>query len=156
MPQSSMVNEMKINIYTDGLPEAAREIREKVFMQEQGFQDEFDSVDAEAAHIVIYRNEKKPAATCRVFWDNERQSYVIGRLAVCREYRGMNLGAAAVEEAEHYICEKGGLCVLLHAQCRVRVFYEKLGFVACEEPDEEEGCPHIWMKKELQRPADKM
>ena len=149
MPQSSMVNEIYSNIYTDGLPEAAREIREKVFIREQGFQDEFDSVDVEAAHIVVYRNEKQPAATCRVFWDEEKQSYVLGRLAVCREYRGTNLGAAAVERAERYICEKGGCRVALHAQCRVRAFYEKLGFTVFGEPDEEEGCPHIWMEKEL-------
>lgn len=151
MLQSLTVSEMNIKVYTDGLPEEAKEIREKVFVEEQGFQEEFDSVDTEAAHIVVYLDKEQPAATCRVFWDGEMQSYVIGRLAVRREYRGMNLGAVAVEEAERYICEKGGCQIVLHAQCRVRAFYEKLGFAIYGEPDEEEGCPHIWMKKRLPR-----
>ena len=140
---------MYSKVYTDGLPEEARKIRENVFIREQGFQNEFDHVDKEAVHIVVYRDEKQPVATCRVFWDKGMQSYVLGRLAVCKECRGMKLGAAAAKEAEQYVREKGGCQVMLHAQCRVCSFYEKLGFVMEGEPDEDEGCPHIWMKKVL-------
>ncbi len=35
----------------------------------------------------------------------------------------------------------------LHAQCRVKNFYEKSGYQAYGEIDEDEGCPHIWMRK---------
>lgn len=140
---------MNIKLYTDGCPEEAKEIREKVFIEEQGFQSEFDHLDAEAAHVVVYDDKELPVATCRVFWDEEQKSYVIGRLAVRREWRGKKLGAAAVQGAEHYILQNHCHSVVLHAQCRVRPFYEKLGFVSYGEIDEDEGCAHIWMKKEL-------
>lgn len=140
---------MNSKLYTDGCPEEARKIREKVFIEEQGFLSEFDDLDAEAAHVVIYADKELPVATCRVFWDEEKDSYVIGRLAVCREWRGKKLGAAAVQEAERYILQNHGHRVALHAQCRARSFYEKLGFVSYGEIDEDEGCAHIWMKKEL-------
>ena len=45
--------------------------------------------------------------------------------------------------------EKGGKSISLHAQCRVRAFYEKLGFCGYGVEDEDEGCPHCWMKKQL-------
>lgn len=47
------------------------------------------------------------------------------------------------------IREKGGKSISLHAQCRVRAFYEKLGFCGYGVEDEDEGCPHCWMKKQL-------
>lgn len=41
-------------------------IRIKVFMEEQGFKNEFDDIDNRAIHIVLYK-EGKPVGTCRVF-----------------------------------------------------------------------------------------
>ena len=38
----------------DTLPEAAREIRTAVFMEEQGFREEFDELDGESVHLVLY------------------------------------------------------------------------------------------------------
>lgn len=37
----------------------------------------------------------------------------------------------------------------LHAQCRVKSFYEKLGYTEFGEIDDDEGCPHIWMNKQI-------
>ena len=45
---------MKFRIYTAGLPEEAKKIRLEVFVKEQGFEEEFDSVDDTAAHIVLF------------------------------------------------------------------------------------------------------
>ena len=36
------------------LPEDAALIRQKIFMEEQGFVDEFDAIDPQADHIVLY------------------------------------------------------------------------------------------------------
>ena len=44
---------MKILVYHD-FPACAKEIREKVFIEEQGFQSEFDEIDGRAAHLVAF------------------------------------------------------------------------------------------------------
>ncbi len=134
---------VKAHVY---LSEDARAIREAVFMKEQGFQNEFDSVDEIATHLVLYDGEAA-VATCRVFWEETLHAYVLGRLAVRKEYRGKALGSLMVEEAVRYVKIKGGKELLLHAQCRVVDFYQKLGFHAFGEMEDDEGCPHIWMKK---------
>ena len=116
---------MYIRVYHT-LPGDAVLIREEVFMKEQGFQDEFDETDQTASHIVLYI-ENIPAAACRFF-------------------PGQPQGLAA---AESEIRMLGGRRVILHAQQQARPFYEKQGYSAYGEPDFDEDCPHIWMKKEL-------
>ena len=139
---------MKTTIY-EGIPKYAKEIRQKVFVDEQGFQNEFDEIDYVAAHIVLFDEDNTPVATCRVFWDEAMESYILGRLAVIKEYRGKNIGSVLVREAEKYVHKKGGDCICLHAQCRVSAFYEKSGFTQFGAIEDDEGCPHIWMKKWL-------
>jgi predicted GNAT family N-acyltransferase len=131
------------------LPEAAVSIRKKVFMEEQGFQKEFDEIDERAVHLVLFDDKGAAAATCRVFYDTALESYILGRLAVVKEYRGQKLGAAMIAEAEKYVCSVQGEYLALHAQCRVKEFYQKMGFREYGEVEDDEGCPHIWMKKKL-------
>ncbi len=132
----------------DTLPEEARYIRITVFVKEQGFKEEFDSDDNISTHIVMFDGDK-PAATVRFYFDNDKQEYMIGRLAVLREYRGRGLGGEIVREAERLIKEKGGTSISLHSQCRAQSFYERLGYKAFGESDFDEDCPHQWMKKSL-------
>lgn len=138
---------MKIIVYNT-MCEYAMTVRKKVFVQEQGFHDEFDETDASAFHLVMF-HDKEPIATCRVFESSQKGVYIIGRLAVLKEYRGRNYGADMVKEAVSLVLEKGGYAVSLHAQCRVKEFYNKLGFQEFGTVEEEEGCPHVWMKKML-------
>ena len=132
----------------DTLPEEAQHIRRCVFMDEQGFKDEFDDIDKKAYHIVLF-SDSEPAATCRVFYDENADSFVLGRLAVMKNFRGQALGAKAVAEAEKLAVSKGGKSIVLHAQCRVSEFYEKQGYTRFGEIDYDEGCEHIWMKKNI-------
>ena len=138
---------MKIKIY-EQLPEDAKYIRRKVFMEEQGFENEFDDIDNMCTHILIY-DSANPVATCRFYYNDERQSYVIGRIAVLKEFRGKNYGAELLKAAENEITKKQGNSIELSAQVRVADFYEKNGYVALDEVHDDEGCPHVWMRKEL-------
>ena len=142
------MNDMKAEIF-DFLPDEAHEIRIKVFIEEQGFENEFDSIDSEAVHILMRDENRIPVATCRVFWDNNMNSHVLGRLAVLKEYRGRGVGSDAVRAALEYVRDSGGKKLMLHSQCRASAFYEKLGFASFGEIELDEGCPHIWMVKEL-------
>ena len=139
---------MKILIY-DCLPDEAKQIRQRVFVEEQGFCNEIDEIDNVAEHFVVYMDEAMPVATCRVFWDGVIKGYVVGRFAVYKEYRGKKIGSAMMKEAEKHVQEIGGKCIVLHAQCQVSEFYRKLGYAEYGEVENIEGCPHVWMKKEL-------
>lgn len=132
----------------DELPEEAKYIRITVFVEEQGFKEEFDTDDNISTHIVLF-NDKEPVATGRFYFDSEKQEYMIGRLAVIKEYRGKGLGSEIVKEAERLIKLKGGKSVSLHSQCQAQPFYENLGYTAFGESDFDEDCPHQWMRKEL-------
>ena len=130
------------------LPEEAREIREEVFVREQGFQEEFDEIDGYAVHLVLFC-DGTPAAVCRFYTQKEEGGYVFGRLAVRKAYRGRSLGALLLAEAEREIKKAGGRTVRLHAQRQAQPFYEKQGYAAYGETDFDEGCPHVWMEKRL-------
>ena len=137
---------METVIY-EGIPNQAKEVRQKVFVNEQGCYNEFDDIDETATHIVMFDEDKTPVATCRIFWDTVMNTHILGRLAVIKEYRGRTIGSVIVREAEKYIQKNGGKSIVLHAQCRLTAFYQKLGFAEFGDIGDDEGCPHIWMKK---------
>jgi len=141
---------MKIAIY-ESLPKEAKQIRQTVFVEEQGFCEEFDQTDDAAAHFVAYGEDDLPVGTCRVFWNSAMAGYVLGRLAVLREFRNKHIGAALMGEAEKYAQRAGGKSLILHAQCQVSGFYRKLGFAEYGEVEDEQGCPHVWMKKDIEK-----
>ena len=136
---------MELKIFS-GLPDCAREIRQKVFVDEQGFKTEFDDIDETAIHLVGF-DGNTPAATCRIFKDKDDGVYILGRLAVLKEYRGKRLGAYVLNEAERYVREIGGKCIVLHAQVRASGFYKKAGYFEFGDEFYDEYCPHISMKK---------
>lgn len=159
---------MKVAIY-ETLTDPAREIRKNVFIDEQGFEEEYDEIDEVAVHFVLFEDEpssierssieqsaieqsaieQSAIATCRVFWNEEMNAYTLGRLAVIAKSRGKNIGSILVHEVEKYVRLRGGTEIVLHAQCRASEFYRKLGFAEFGEVQDEEGCPHIWMRKPL-------
>lgn len=142
---------MKTTIYEKNLPECAKTIRQVVFEEEQGFVDEFDETDEIATHFVMFDEDERPVATCRIFWDEERNTYILGRLAVIKEYRHQNIGSLIMQEAEKYVHNIGGKSIALHAQCQASGFYGKNGYVEFGNIDDEQGCPHVWMKKTLEK-----
>ena len=138
---------MDFKVY-DYLPESAKFVRQTVFVEEQGFVNELDETDNIATHIVLY-DEKTPAATCRIFQGEKSGEYILGRLAVMKDYRGKNIGSMMLAEAEKCASDKGGNILMLHSQCRAKDFYAKSGYTEFGEIGYDEGCPHIWMKKQL-------
>ena len=121
-------------------------LRTAVFVEEQGFQNEFDQTDQTCAHLVLY-DDGKPIATCRYF--GEGATYHIGRVAVLKAYRGQNLGSKIMQLAEAEIKKDGGKRITLSAQVRAKDFYEKLGYRASGKTYFDEYCAHIQMVKEL-------
>lgn len=138
---------MKIKIF-EKLNDEARLIRTKVFVEEQGFKNEFDAIDDISSHVVVY-DSNDPIAVGRFYYDSEKETYVIGRVAVAKEFRKRGFGGKIITAAEYAIKLQGGSAVILSAQCRAMDFYHKLGYKEFGETYLDEFCPHIWMKKEI-------
>lgn len=135
----------------DYLPQEAIEIRTVVFVEEQGFKQEFDKIDESAYHLIIYE-DSKAVANGRLFKDDTMENaYIIGRLAVIKNYRNRHLGAKLIELLEAKVKSLKGERISLSAQCRAKAFYEKLGYVASGDIYLDEYCPHIHMEKYLER-----
>ena len=123
-------------------------VRVKVFVNEQGFRDEFDDIDGYAFHVTAYDGEKVIGCG-RFFSETDNNEYHIGRIAVLPEYRGMGIGSAIMSEIEKYCVSMGVRRVVLSAQRRAIIFYEKSGYKSRGEEYLDEGYPHIEMIKNL-------
>jgi predicted GNAT family N-acyltransferase len=128
-----------------GLPPDARTIRQAVFVDEQGFHDEFDALDETATHLVAYEDGR--AVGCCRFYRDASGAYHVGRIAVVRSRRGEGLGAQMVAAVENVLKGRGVPALRLSAQVRVQPFYEKLGYAAKGEIYLDEFCEHITMEK---------
>lgn len=138
---------MRIEVY-DKVVDEARYIRETVFLQEQGFEKEYDEYDNVAKTIVIYDGDEA-IATCRLYWDNEVNCHHMGRIAVLKHRRGEGLGVIIVTEGEKVIKSLGGKEVFISGQIQVAEFYKKLGYTQYGEVYMEENHPHVALKKIL-------
>ncbi len=135
------------HIFSNGtVPDEARKIRQEVFMDEQGFSYEFDENDNISIHILLFCDDK-PAGTARLFDDGN--GWHIGRVAVKKKFRGLNLGVEIMSRIEDKARELGADKIALSAQCRVRGFYEKCGYTADGDIYLDEYCEHIHMEKLL-------
>ena len=123
-------------------------IRTTVFVNEQKFNEEFDTVDNNCTHIVLYI-DGKAAACCRFFPGDKKNEYYIGRVACLKEYRGKSLGRIIMEKAEDEIRKAGGRLVAVSAQLRISGFYERLGYTKMGDIYLDEYCQHIHMEKTL-------
>ena len=126
----------------------AMAVRNTVFVEEQGFVDEFDDTDKIALHLVMYHGDT-PVGVCRVFRDREEGAWLLGRFAIMKAYRGKGNGSLLLAAAEACVREAGGRSITLHAQCRAAPFYQKNGYTPFGEIEYEQDCPHIAMKMEV-------
>lgn len=123
-------------------------IRTKVFVEEQGYEDEFDDIDAYAEHITIF-SDGEAVGCARCFPESESsRCYIVGRVATLPEFRGRGIGRMLVKECESAASRKGALSMRLHAQARLEGWYAGMGYKRIGDVDyEDEGQPHIWMEK---------
>ncbi len=139
-------NNLNVNVF-QALPIEAINIRNEVFVEEQGFQEEFDTADHIATHLVGFIDDKS-VATARIIPQKDN-SFMIGRVAVRKDYRGLGLGAKIIFEAEKVIKALNGKSIYIHSQLQAVPFYEKQGYSPTGEVDFEEDCEHWMLKKDI-------
>ena len=127
----------------------AKIVRQTVFVDEQGFTDEFDDIDDIAYHVVLF-DKDKPVATGRCFTDEKHpKSYHIGRVAVLKEYRNKHLGDMIIKNLEDYIKSTGADTIELSSQYQVKPFYARHGYIEEGEEYLDQFWPHKKMVKKL-------
>ncbi len=139
---------LTFKIIKNELPLEARFIREEVFVKEQGFKEEFDSIDNFATHILAFK-DNKAVGTARFFHSVKENKYLIGRLAVLKEYRKQNIGKEILKVIEEELKKVSINKVYLASQKRAVIFYEKCGYIKEGDYFLDEHYPHIWMYKNL-------
>jgi len=127
----------------------ARAIRREVFIEEQRVpeEEEYDSFDEQALHLMVYVDEE-PAATGRIWHDGT--GFRIGRLAVRKKFRGQKIGDLALRLLIYKTFASGADKIDINAQTYIMPLYRKFGFKEHGEEFMEAGIPHMAMtlKKE--------
>jgi ElaA protein len=117
-------------------------LRVRVFVVEQecAFQ-ELDGLDAEAEHVWTRGPAGEVVAYLRVLTDGE--STRIGRIVTAPEHRGTGAGAALMRAV---LADIDGP-VVLGAQVQAQGFYARLGFAVDGPGYDEDGIPHVPMRR---------
>jgi predicted GNAT family N-acyltransferase len=119
-----------------------RQIREAVFIEEQGVPQEleWDNLDDNAEHFLAYIGEE--VVGCARLIDHKK----IGRMAVLKAYRNQYVGREIVDHIKRFASQKRYTLLQLSAQCHAYGFYRRCGFTAYSTPFNDANIPHINME----------
>ena len=127
-------------------PASIREIRQQVFIDEQGVPPEleWDATDEIADHYLVVDANNTPLATARLFAALEETAR-IGRMAVLPAARGKGVGEALLR---YLMAECAGRyqSVQLSAQEYAIGFYQRAGFHVSSDRYDDAGIPHVDMR----------
>jgi predicted GNAT family N-acyltransferase len=128
--------------------EAARSIRERVFIDEQDCppEEEWDGYDETSRHVLGWV-EGTPVATAR--WravpHDEEIVAKLERFAVLPAHRDAGYGTQLVQSVLEDARRAGFDTFLVHAQAHLEDWYADLGFRSTGRTFEEVGIPHVEM-----------
>ena len=128
--------------------EAARAIRERVFIDEQDCppEEEWDGHDETSRHV-LGRVEGEAVATAR--WravpHGDEIVAKLERFAVLSSHRGQGYGTQLVKHLLNDARRAGFDTCLVHAQAHLEDWYATLGFESTGRTFEEVGIPHVEM-----------
>ena len=128
----------------DELGEAARQVREAVFVLEQGVPRniEVDQRDRVSRHVIARDGDGQTIGTGRLLPNGQ-----IGRMAVQADWRGKGVGRALLERLLEEADRQDQRYLALHAQTQAGGFYRRFGFVDEGPEFMEAGIPHRTMVK---------
>ena len=129
-------------------------VRQTVFVEEQGVDEEieYDEHEDAAVHFVAYEDDLEagePIGAARLREPNEGVGKV-ERVAVLESHRENGVGRELMDALEAEADSDGLETLELHAQTRAAGFYRGLGYEQYGEEFEEAGIPHVAMKKSLE------
>ncbi len=122
--------------------------RSEVFVVEQNcvYQD-VDGVDPLSRHLFMIDDDGVICAYLRWFPGSEEGIAQIGR--VLSRYRRRGIGSILLGYASDEIRERGYQGIRVEAQTYAVPFYERAGFAVTSDEFDEDGIPHVEMRKRL-------
>lgn len=138
------INNLDIK-YFDELNQDIINLRTKVFIDEQGFKNEFDDYDKISKYVVIYQNNQA-IGTGRIYFENDK--YHIGRICVLKENRIFRIGSIILMALEK-TC-KASKEIIISSQDQAKDFYLKNNYKLTNKVYYDEHCLHVEMKKVTQ------
>jgi ElaA protein len=123
--------------------------RADVFVLEQAcLYRDIDGSDSDAWHLSAYHGAAL-AGYLRVLPPGPEHADVrIGRVLNQAAWRGCGLGRELLAQAlERIAAHWPGVPVSLHAQAHLQRFYGAFGFLPSSEIHDEDGIPHVWMRR---------
>ena len=138
------LNNLEIK-YFDSLNDDIKNLRIEIFINEQGFINEFDDKDLISKFVVVYQNNKA-IGTGRVYLEDNQ--YHIGRICVSKKHRINRIGSIILMALEKTL-EKGKE-IILSSQDQAKDFYLKNNYKLTNNQYYDEHCLHIEMKKMTQ------
>jgi predicted GNAT family N-acyltransferase len=136
--------------------EGAFRVRRLVFVEEQAVpaEEEWDSYDPVATHLIVSAVDGEASdpdlvvATARLV-EIEPGIGKVGRVAVLKPFRSRGIGAQLMTHVDTVAKARQCRMLVLHSQCTVIPFYERLGYVAEGPVFQEARIDHRLMRKEL-------
>lgn len=129
---------------------AALALRQAVFVLEQRcFYLDADGRDRAARHLLGWGSDGALLAYLRAFPPGAiHPEASIGRVLTAPSVRGRGWGRALVREGHRRVAAQWGpVPIRLSAQAHLRGFYESLGYAVCGPGYEEDGIPHLPMRR---------
>lgn len=126
-------------------------LRSAVFVVEQACAyEDIDGLDLAEGTVHVIGREEGIAAYARVLAPgDEHPTPRVGRVVVAPGARGRQVARPLMRKAlETCASHWPGLAVELGAQAHLTAFYESLGFEAVSEPYDDDGIPHVWMRRD--------
>jgi predicted GNAT family N-acyltransferase len=135
---------------TEADRDAAYALRRQVFEIEQNVPRPLDrdAFDYQANHVVAFDETGRLVGTGR-FVRRDNRVVQIGRMAVAADHRRHGVGALMCDALERMAVLRGIAEVVLHAQLGSVKFFEHRGYKQEGEVFQEEGVPHVKMRKVL-------
>jgi predicted GNAT family N-acyltransferase len=127
----------------------ASQVRVEVFVKEQGIAAdlEWDALDAQVTHAVVYDHDQQPIATGRLIAPTMPEGPAkIGRMAVLKAFRGQGVGSQVLQALMIEATKWGYQQIELSAQAHAAAFYAQHGFAAEGVPYDDVGIAHVTMR----------
>jgi predicted GNAT family N-acyltransferase len=130
--------------------QAARDIRTRVFVEEQDCEpeEEWDGHDETSRHVLgVVDGTPVATARWRAVPHGEAVVAKLERFAVLPAHRGEGYGTQLVEAVVDDARRAGFETFVLHSQAHLEDWYERFGFESTGRRFQEAGIPHVEMVK---------
>ena len=130
--------------------DAGYALRRDVFEREQNIPRPLDRdpFDYSADHVVAFDKTGRCVGTGRIVRTDARTAQ-IGRMAVEKDVRKHGVGGLVLEALERMATMRGISEVTLNAQLPAEAFFRNRGYVRVGDVFQDQGVPHVLMKKSL-------